>query len=407
MKLVSLFTGAGGIDYGFEAAKFETRACLDFDPDACAWLRGSRRWPVLESDIASVDPAQLLTAAGLAPGEADVLVGGPPCQPFSKSGFWAHGRAMRLDDPRAGTLGRYLEFVKVIRPRVVFFENVDAFAYPKFDEGLQFLLSGLDAINARCGTAYRPHFSLLNAANYGVPQHRNRFFLIAHREGRAFAFPPPTHGEAQATNTGAHKHAYATAWDAIGDLAQDASADPELAVTGKWAHLLPSIPEGQNYLWHTARGGGKPLFGWRTRYWSFLLKLAKNQPSWTLQAQPGPATGPLHWSNRYLSGRELCRLQTFPDDVSLVGGRRVIQKLLGNAVPSLLAEVLAREVAMQLLDAKPYRTAPRLMPQVRRPVPKAERTRPVPLKYLNLIADHAEHPGTGKGPRARYRDAAE
>src|SRR3546814_15139025 len=63
------------------------------------------------------------------------------------------------------------------------------------------------------------------------------------------------------------------------------------AIKGKWADLLPSIPEGQNYLWHTERGGGIPLFGWRRRYWNFLLKLAKNKPSWTIQAQPGPATG--------------------------------------------------------------------------------------------------------------------
>src|SRR4029078_5650811 len=90
---------------------------------------------------------------------------------------------------------------------------------------------------------------------------------------------------------------YTTTWDAIGHLS-NREVDEPLAPAGKRAGLLPSSPEGNNYLWHTPRGGGKPLFGWRTRYWSFLLKLAKDKPSWTLQAQTGPATGPVHWPNR-------------------------------------------------------------------------------------------------------------
>ena len=123
--------------------------------------------------------------------------------------------------------------------------------------------------------------------------------------------------------------------------------EEDLTVRGKWADLLPSIPEGSNYLHHTDRGEGMPLFGWRRRYWTFLLKLAKNRPSWTIQAQPGPAVGPFHWSNRRLSVRELSRLQTFPDDVNIVGGKGSAQKQLGNAVPSLLAEVIGRAIRQQ------------------------------------------------------------
>src|SRR5262249_20870024 len=136
----------------------------------------------------------------------------------------------------------------------------------------------------------------------------------------------------------------------------------DLEVRGKWAELLPSIPEGQNYLWHTSRGEGLPLFGWRRRYWNFLLKLAKDRPSWTIQAQPGPAVGPFHWKNRRLSTRELCRLQTFPDNVSIIGDRGSIQRQVGNAVPSLLAEVLARAIRYQLLRLRPLRGALRLLP---------------------------------------------
>ena len=135
---------------------------------------------------------------------------------------------------------------------------------------------------------------------------------------------------------------YRTSWDALADLPERLN-DKELEMTGKWADLLPTIPEGQNYLWHTDRGGGEPLFGWRRRYWSFLLKLSKRLPAWTIQAQPGPATGPFHWCNRKLSAVELCRLQTFPDGIVFQTRHADIQKLVGNAVPSALAALGARD----------------------------------------------------------------
>ena len=91
-----------------------------------------------------------------------------------------------------------------------------------------------------------------------------------------------------------------TMWPEQSRPPDKAPKDEDLNVRGKWVGLLPSIPEGKNYLWHTSRGGGLPLFGWRTRYWTFLLKLAKNRPSWTIQAQPGPAVGPFHLSYKRL-----------------------------------------------------------------------------------------------------------
>jgi DNA (cytosine-5)-methyltransferase 1 len=174
-------------------------------------------------------------------------------------------------------------------------------------------------------------------------------------------------------------------------------------MTGKWADLLPAIPESENYLFHTDRGAGMPLFGWRTRFWNFMLKLAKDRPSWTIQAQPGPATGPFHWTSRRLSTQELCRLQTFPDGLQFDCGRNDNQRMLGNAVPSLAAEVLAREIDLQLLGGKARNKLPLLLPPRRLPIPKPELVARVPAKYRSLAGTHAAHPGTGKGNRAKSR----
>jgi DNA (cytosine-5)-methyltransferase 1 len=246
---------------------------------------------------------------------------------------------------------------------------------------------------------------VIDAASYGVPQHRERVFIVASRDGREFEFPAATHGNVEDLFERKRLEPYRTVWDALGDLPNNPN-DPALRMTGKWADLLPSIPEGQNYLHHTPRGEGRPLFGWRTRYWSFLLKLAKDRPSWTLQAQPGPATGPFHWRNRKLSAHEMCRLQTFPDGLTFDCPRAEVQKMLGNAVPSLVAEVIAREIRTQLLN-KPVRARRlKLLPPRRKATPKAEPVSPVPRKYLPLEGAHAEHPGTGQGNRAKVRRVA-
>jgi len=400
MKVISLFTGAGGLDFGFEAAGFHTAAAVEIDPACCRTLRANRPWQVIGDDIHNVRTSDLLAIAGLAPSQPDVLIGGPPCQPFSKSGYWATGDSKRLDDQRADTLSAYLRILEEAQPRAFLLENVYGLAYRGKDEGLNRILRGVEAINRRTGLNYKPRWKVLNAAGYGVPQLRERVIIIASRDGAEFSFPEPSFGSPDAVRLG--QHPYRTAWDALGDLPAYPNEDG-LEMGGKWAELLPSIPEGHNYLWHTRRGGGLPLFGWRTRYWNFLLKLAKDRPSWTIQAQPGSATGPFHWKNRKLSSRELARLQTFPDDVNFPVSRNEVQRQLGNAVPSLLAEVLAREIAVQLLRRPAYAQLPKLLPPRLKRREKAEPVVPVSRPYLALIDDHADHPGTGLGRSARQR----
>lgn len=398
-RLISLYTGAGGLDLGFEAAGFETAVAVEMDLQAVETLRANRDWPVIDRDIHDVASQELLETAHFGDAEADVLVGGPPCQPFSKSGYWASGDTLRLDDPRAGTLGAYLRILRDTLPRAFLLENVPGIAYRSKSEGLDLIERTIERINRERGTEYTLSVAKLNAADYGVPQMRERVFIVGSRDGLTFSFPSPTHTEEPGLGT----EPYRTAWDAFGDLEE--GHDPDLEVRGKWADLLPSVPEGENYLWHTNRGGGEPLFGWRRRYWSFLLKLSKRRPSWTIQAQPGPAVGPFHWKSRRLSARELCRLQTVPDGYRIVGNLSAVQRQLGNAVPSALAEVLARAIRLQLLDHDVESEAT-LLPQRRLPVPDEEPVRPVPEKYHYLIGDHDAHPGTGEGYAARRRKKA-
>src|SRR6185436_4423394 len=155
LKAISLFSGIGGLDFGFEAAGVDTRVALEFDRHACATLRLNRpKWEVIEDDINNVSSKDLLQRAGLAPGEADILFGGPPCQPFSKSGYWARGDALRLDDPRADTLSGYLRILRDARPRAFLLENVSGLAYESKDEGLKYLLNGIAQINRAAKTKY-------------------------------------------------------------------------------------------------------------------------------------------------------------------------------------------------------------------------------------------------------------
>jgi DNA (cytosine-5)-methyltransferase 1 len=134
---ISLFSGAGGMDYGFEAAGFSTKVAVEFDHDCCETLRRNRSFAVIERDIMKVSTAELLEAGGLSKGEPDVLFGGPPCQPFSKAGYWASGDSRRLEDPRANTLWAYMRVVEEALPRAFVLENVSGLAFSGKDEPQQ------------------------------------------------------------------------------------------------------------------------------------------------------------------------------------------------------------------------------------------------------------------------------
>jgi DNA (cytosine-5)-methyltransferase 1 len=395
LSAVSLFSGAGGLDVGFHAAGFRTHLAIEMDERACKTLNRNAKYApahVWQRRIEEVSDAELL--ACIARKNIDVVIGGPPCQPFSKSGFWARGDVARFNDPRARTtFENFIRVMRLVAPRAFLLENVAGLAQQGRDEGLRYLQGNLDRLG------YLTSCQILNACDFGVPQARERLFMIGvlRAEGtNRFEFPSPRFGQHE-------QPPHRTAWDALWDLDGDDYGD-DLHVRGRWGKLLKTIPEGHNYLHHTVRGGGYELFGWRTRYWAFLLKLAKDKPSWTITAQPAQANGPFHWDSRRLSRRELARLQTFPDDYEFDGELEDVQLQIGNAVPPLLAEVLAREIRRQLLGQPRTSMELKLLrPPANKKATKARHETRLPPEFRDLIRKRAAHPGTGKGPGARRR----
>lgn len=401
--VLSVFTGAGGLDLGLECAGFEVILCIEKAFDARQTLRTNRpHWRLSEEgDLERLGPKELREIAGLHAGELRLLSAGPPCQPFSKAALWSRNGSKGLKDPRADILSRFMAVVKELAPEAVLLENVRGFVSARQEEALGLLRAEFEDINAALGTSYRPAVIRLNAADYGVPQIRERVFVVAHRKGLELSVPDPTHKpeDHEEVLAGA-KEKHFTAWDAIGDLVSEQSKEC-LQLTGRWANLLPTIPEGKNYLYHTDRGGGEPLFGWRTRYWSFLLKLSKQKPSWTIQASPGPATGPFHWQSRRLSIKELCRLQTFPEGYEIQGSYSSAHRQIGNAVPSAIGELLGKAIRKDWLDEDVGVSSLRMVPERRLPVPKPEPVGELPPEFESLRGVHPPHPGAGKGPQPR------
>lgn len=341
---ISLFSGAGGLDLGVEAAGYRVGAAVEIDSDAADTMEKNRpdmASPVIRRSVLEVPTREILRAAGLRGRERpDLLVGGPPCTPFSKSGFWLEWKREGLD-PDASLLQAYTRVLAEARPEAFILENVYALTYKNRASGPAFarLLREID----EAGYSFR--WRVLNAADHGVPQARPRLFVVGvPKRRRVPELPEPTHGgrwERRLTGTAGHPHV--TARTALAGLV--ANPEPEEVIRGQWGHLLPEVPPGGNYLHFTAeRGHPDPIFRWRSRYWSFLLKLDPERPSPTIQAQPGPNVGPFHWENRRLRVPELKRLFTFPDHFEFVGSRASVQAQLGNSVPPLLAQRVAEAV---------------------------------------------------------------
>ena len=351
LTAVSLFSGCGGLDLGLQEAGFDILLASDIEP----LCEQSHRvnFPATEFFLGSVtdltaEAASQLTN-GATEGPIDLLVGGPPCPPFSKSRFYRTDKPRALDDPVGETtITGYLDILRWLRPRAFLMENVAGMAYSVHGGALAHIL------HTASDLGYTFTHRVLNAADYGVPQIRQRFFIVGTQPGVTFNWPEPTHARQETENLFAGSmSSWVTAGQAISDLDTEENAgDTGHVAGGKHRHLLDQIPPGDNYLFLTAkRGHPDPQFEWRKRYWSFLLKLSPDLPSWTIQARRSNNMGPLHWRNRILRIDEVKRLQTFPDDWFLAGNIEKQWRQVGNAVPPVLANALGRELASAISEA--------------------------------------------------------
>ncbi len=386
MKSVELFVGAGGLGIGVSQAGFRPVAVMDWDRWACDTLRENKEraldpiadWPIHEGDIRGFD-------FGSVRGPIDLVTGGPPCQPFSMGGRHRAFLDSRDMFPEA------IRAVRNLRPRAFIFENVKGLTRSSFANYLEYIrlqLTYPDLISKQdeewlahlarledhhtkggeTGLSYRVVLRVLNAANYGVPQRRERVFFVGFRAdtGVEWHFPETTHSRdallwsqwREGTYWDAHKvpikarpedspaqrralkiqerpihEPWVTVRDAICDL-----PDPEQAPAKALKfHDHRFQPGARSYAGHT----GSPL----------------DEPAKTLKAGVHGVPGGenmlrrLDGSIRYFTIRESARLQTFPDEMVFHGSWTETMRQLGNAVPCQLARIVAKEVREKLLLA--------------------------------------------------------
>ncbi|MBL1079899.1 DNA cytosine methyltransferase [Nocardia sp. 2] len=386
LKMVSLFSGAGGLDVGLhEVGRFDLLACAELDPQFCetlqrnrdAGLFGTRKTQVLNKDLSQYDPFDLMDRVGLKPGELDLLVGGPPCQSFSTA-----GRRGTVEDPRGLLLWDFLRFVDALKPKYFLMENVRGLLSAALrhrpiadrpDKGgpalteeelpgsvIQSWIADLLKIDSG---AYRVDSFEVNAVNYGAPQLRERVLFLGNRRGQIIDFPEPTHGP---TELAPDRQPFATLLDALNGFSESNPVLMDFSPRKKG--YLAQVPSGGNWRMlpdEVARESmGRAYFakGGRSGWWRRL--------SWDLPC-PTITTLPNHSSTsmchpdevRVLSVGESARIQEFPVGWTFSGSPQQQMKQVGNAVPARLGKVAGQVISEAFdgpdggatIDTPPYR----------------------------------------------------
>ena len=356
VSVVDLFAGAGGLGLGAELAGGRLVLSVDNDSYSCETLRlnKSARASVIEGDVTTLRGEDLLNAGGLRPTDDFVVVGGAPCQPFSKAAYWvdpgneaAYRRARSRgdavtkpapllearEDSRRTLVHEFLRLVIEMDAPGFVFENVPSILHPRNKHIFEALRSDAEA------AGYFTRTVVGTATHFGVPQARQRVFLLGSKEAIPEE-PVATHGE-----PGLGLQPIVTAGESLEPFSGDEFFEQGEDVDGRWAQHLREVTPGMNYKFHTAWAGHpSPTFETETRFWNFLLKLSPSRPSWTLAASPGPWTGPFHWDNRRLRTVEMAALQTFPADYVFAGPRRERIRQIGNAVPVKMGSAMIASV---------------------------------------------------------------
>ena len=220
-KIISLFSGAGGLDIGFELAGFETVVAVELDSSCCDTLRTNRpNICVLNKSVTDVSGDELLALAHLKKGDPALVIGGPPCQSFSLAGL-----RKGLDDERGKLLFEFVRIVRETLPKGFVLENVRGLVNWDNGSALGLLIEELSKPIDSDGVIYQYEVAkpqILNAVDYGVPQYRERLIVVGNRMSKTFLYPAPEIFIPQKT-----------VWDAIGNLpTPEAPSDVALRVSG-------------------------------------------------------------------------------------------------------------------------------------------------------------------------------
>jgi len=352
LKVISLFSGALGLDLGLHAAGFKVAVAVECNRFAAETIRKNRpRLPLIQEHIEDVTTAAILEKAGLKVGEAAVVTGGPSCQPYSTV-----GQRRSMGDPRGVMFKEFLRVVRGARPRFFVMENVRGVlsaaarhrplkergpGYPRLkpEEELGSAFSMM--LKELKGLGYYVVFDVLNTADYGTPQTRERVVFLGSRDGEPLEIPAPTHSKAG----GDGKRRWLTLAKGLDGVAESRPIFSPLSKKKK--DILRRIPQGGNWrdlpkdVQRKALGGAYRSWGGRV---GFFRRLSWERPAPALTTRPdSKATMLCHPTKlRPLSVREYARLQQFPKSWSFEGGRPQQYIQVGNAVPVGLGRAIGR-----------------------------------------------------------------
>lgn len=334
IKTLSLFSGAGGLDIGFTDIGFDIVSSVEIEQKFCETLElntGEGKY-FHHNKVNCVD---IRDYSGEKLGKIDFIIGGPPCQTFSAAGRRANG-VLGITDSRGILFREYVRLLKSLSPKGFLFENVYGIVGAQNGEAWKEILQAFSE------AGYKLFYRIVDAADYGVPQHRERLLIVGLREG-SFKFPRPTHGPDSIDS-----NPFYNAETALeGVISKESDESNKLG--GKYAKLLDDIPPGLNYSFYTEKmGHPHPIFAWRSKFSDFLYKADPNTPVRTIKASGGAYTGPFHWENRFFKLEEYKRLQTFPDNYQISGSKQIAVKQIGNSVPPQLARMMAIAIRIQV-----------------------------------------------------------
>jgi len=356
---ISLFSGAGGMDIGIKKAGFSVLAELEIDKYCCQTLRAAVEregvnTSVIEGDIRTVEPKDIADMFNLKPKDLDLLFGGPPCQPFSLA-----GKQNGLDDERGPLLFEIIRFAEYLRPKAILLEQVKGLLSAKGKNGEKggVLNQFLHELN-RIG--YIPKWQVCCAADYGVPQLRERVFVVATRDQNGFEFPEHTHIPINENLNLFNLPSYTTVGEALSGLGNPKPKekgttfqnceDSHVDVTpDRDRERISYVPEGshlaaQTHVGVDIRGNLKPKD--TTKY----LRLNRSKPSNTLRC------GEIFFhptEDRYLTPREYMRIHGYDDDYKLLGPIRSRSgsvkdldqhRQVANSVPPPLAYIMGSKI---------------------------------------------------------------